>query len=195
MSRFTIPWDTPAQWAEINQTFGHLLRRRRADLGPARDIARQIESKTADLVPLMTDLCRYTCPECEEPCCRVATLWYNFQDLLFLHLTQQPVPESQPLRQFQEPCRYLGPRGCILYRMARPWICTWYICPPQTARLRKMGRTRRQETDAAMEEIKALRQTMEERFIEIVFSWGTERRKSNRRGNKKIGNVSVQENP
>jgi hypothetical protein len=185
MSRFTIPWDTPAQWAEINQTFGHLLQRRRTDLGPARNIARQIESKMADLFPLMADLCRHTCPECEEPCCRVAILWYNFQDLLFLHLTEQAVPKSQPLRRFQEPCRYLGPRGCILDRMARPWICTWYICPPQTARLRKMGRSRRQETDAAIEEIKALRHNMEEIFIEILFSWATERRGPNRGGDKK----------
>ncbi|MFW5810911.1 MAG: hypothetical protein ACOCWY_04855 [Thermodesulfobacteriota bacterium] len=185
MSQFKIPWDTPDQWAEINRTFGHLLRRRHADMKPARDIAGQIESRMADLFPLMSELCRYTCPECREPCCRVATLWYNFQDLLFLHLTEQAVPESQPLRRFQEPCRYLGPRGCILDRMARPWICTWYICPPQTVRLRKMGRIRRQETEAAMDEIKALRHAMEETFIDILFSWGTADGEENRRGDKK----------
>lgn len=170
MSGFTIPWNTPDQWAEINRAFAHLLRRRGPDLEPVRKIAHGIDSRMADLFPLMTDLCRHTCPECEAPCCRVATLWYNFQDLLFLHLTHQAVPESQPLRRFQEPCRYLGPRGCILDRSARPWICTWYICPPQTARLRKMGRIRRQETDAAIEEIKTLRHAMEERFIDILFS-------------------------
>jgi len=166
MSQFRIPWDTPGQWTEINRTFEHLLRRRHADLEPARKIAERIRSRMADLFPLMSELCRHTCPECREPCCRVATLWYNFQDLLFLHLTGQPIPESQPLRRFHEPCRYLGPEGCILVRTARPWICTWYICPPQTARLRKTGRKRQQDTDAALEKIKALRHSMEEKFID-----------------------------
>lgn len=168
MSRFRIPWSNPEEWAEINRAFAHLVQRRHAALGPAREIARRIESRMTELFPLMSELCRHTCPDCREPCCRVATLWHTFEDLLFLHLTEQTIPESQPLRRFQEPCRHLGPCGCVLDRMARPWICTWYICPPQTARLRKSGIEEKKKADAAMEDIKAWRRDMEEAFIRIV---------------------------
>jgi hypothetical protein len=29
--------------------------------------------------------------------------------------------------------RYWKPKGCVLPRMSRPWICTWYLCPTQKA--------------------------------------------------------------
>jgi hypothetical protein len=41
------------------------------------------------------------------------------------------------MRRYEEVCCYRHPRGCRLARISRPWICTWYLCPAQTSRIRR----------------------------------------------------------
>lgn len=168
MYRFEIPWPTPGSWREINGTLHMLTVMFHPELEPAREMARRVRNRLMPMFPLMDDLCTETCPECREPCCRVATLWYNFQDLLFLHLTDQPLALAQPLSLSRAVCRYLGAKGCTLPRIARPWICTWYVCPPQTSLLRRRWRSEKKRLDPAIEEIKTMRKGMETAFLEAV---------------------------
>lgn len=53
-----------------------------------------------------------------------------------MHLCGIDIPGNQALSAPGDRCRYLGYRGCRLPRDARPWVCTWYVCPTQAARLR-----------------------------------------------------------
>lgn len=55
--------------------------------------------------------------------------YYDFRDLVYLHLCSLEPPAQQPITAKDDNCRYLGSAGCVLSRELRPWICTWYICP------------------------------------------------------------------
>ncbi len=158
------PWHTAAQWREVNAALAHLLARHRAALGRCRGLAALLQRKLTAFGPLMDDLCRVTCPHCHTPCCATALVWFDFRDLLFLHLSGLPVPVSQPRYPQRRRCRFLSPGGCRLPRPQRPWLCTWYLCPPQTAVLRD----RHIRLDAQMTAVKRLRQELEDTFIGVV---------------------------
>jgi len=87
---------------------------------------------------------------------------------LFLHFNQQPIPPAQPKANLSMPCRYLGPRGCRLPRITRPWICTWYLCPTQTAKLRNGQQAKRELLNQAMAQIKSERNLLENEFIRVI---------------------------
>ena len=113
----------------------------------------------------MDALCRRTCLHCPEPCCLGAKIWFDTADLLVLHLAGLPVPEAQPISAWDEVCRYWSARGCRLDRLCRPWICTWYLCPAQTAILRRGDGEADPEIFRVVAEIKSLRKALEEGFV------------------------------
>lgn len=158
------PWHTAGQWREINDAFAYLKRRYGAELDRARSLAAALQICLTSLFPLMDELNRCTCPLCMKPCCRTAVVWFDFRDLLFLHLSGNLPPMSQPLYPDAGLCRFLDPQGCRLPRLLRPWICTWYLCPPQTAMLRDRCRC----LDDELSEIKRLRSAMEDEFISVI---------------------------
>ena len=161
-------WTAPAAWAEANQALDLLCRRYRSGLGPAREQARRVATALETLSDLNDDLAALTCPFCGDPCCRKAKIWLNFQDLLFLHLFQGPIPLHQLRVDLKEPCRFLGERGCTLPRLCRPWICTWYLCPAQTSLLRKLPKEIQIGFEKAVREVKEGRREMEEEFVRVV---------------------------
>ncbi len=159
------PWSSPGDWLEANQSLHHLIRLHRTELEKARSLAQHIATRLASLFPLIDELCRVTCPFCPDPCCLVAKVYFDFPDLLFFHLTGQPIPEDQLRHSCQEICRFLGPRGCTLSRMVRPWSCTRYMCPPQMTVLRKRDPGTQVFFNDTVQAIKQLRREMESEFI------------------------------
>jgi hypothetical protein len=131
----------------------------------ARRKAAAIADLIARLDPPMARLSRATCPDCSAPCCLHATLWYDLADLLMMGFARLPWPEGQPMAAVGAHCRYLGPAGCRLPRIRRPWICTWYLCPRQTARLKASRGSERHVIEAALAGIKQLRKGLERDFI------------------------------
>ncbi len=161
---FGPPWHTAAQWREVNAALAHLLRRHRAAMGHCRDLAARLQRRIDDLGPVMDRLCWQTCPDCRTPCCAGALVWFDFRDLLFHHLAGMPLPACQPRYPHRRHCRFLAPDGCRLPRPQRPWLCTWYLCPAQTAILRR----HHIRLDAEIAAIKNLRQNLEGAFIAVV---------------------------
>ena len=76
-----------------------------------------------------------------------ARVWLDFPDLLFMHLSGQALPLGQLRAQRSEACAYLGPKGCRLPRLSRPWVCTWYLCPEQKARMQAWSEEERREVE------------------------------------------------
>ena len=167
MRRSEIPWGIPDDWVKANKTISYLARIYRHKLRPVIKLAHDTRNRLETIFPILNNLCMNSCTMCPEPCCLSAKIWFNYQDLLFLHFTEQPIPDNQPLSSVKDQCRYISPKGCILPRLHRPWICTWYLCPPQMAVLRReIGK--KEQVEQMILEIKEKRKAMENEFIYLT---------------------------
>ena len=130
------PWGEPGQWAEINARISAALRSGKSGTEGLRRLGKTLSDRIAALIPFMEELAAATCVRCPAPCCLSAKIWFDAKDLLVLHLSKLPPPPAQTIGKMADRCRYIGPRGCRLDRLGRPWVCTWYLCPTQRQRLR-----------------------------------------------------------
>lgn len=161
-------WGAPGAWREATETVAWLVRRFAEPLTSAKIQAQAIHRELASVFPNLDWLCRHTCRWCPEPCCQVATVWIDFQDLVFFHLIGRTPPGAPLISEVGDVCRYSGPRGCTLARICRPWICTWYVCPTQQAILRGREQEMGREIDRAFTAIKKRRSAMAAAFIDAV---------------------------
>ena len=166
--KFAPPWATSPAWREANYSIGIHVKRYDADLKPAVTMARDLLSRLTSIFSVLNDLCMATCPWCPEVCCLTASPWYDFRDLLFLHLNHLEIPRTQPVHAYGTTCCYLKSRGCSLTRILRPWICIWYLCPVQRAYLKKTRRRNGQAFHQLVSEIKDGREKLEEEFIRVI---------------------------
>jgi hypothetical protein len=157
-----IPWNTPEIWREANQSLGRLIACHQPVLQPIVHTAIEIRNRLTHIFPVVDTVCAATCTHCPEPCCLSAKIWFDFKDLLFIHLTGQMLPPAQPLADGAGICRYAGPRGCRLPRLSRPWICSWYLCPPQ----KRSGPG--VEMKIALAAIQTARKQLEDQFITMI---------------------------
>jgi hypothetical protein len=162
------PWGSKVKWQIINGDLDYLIHRHHDALKNAMKLAVDIESRLASIFPTLDDLCRATCPWCPDPCCLTAEVWIDFKDLLFLHLGGHPIPDKQLRSKSNKVCHCWRSKGCALPRMTRPWICTWYLCPTQTAVLRQKPRHTRDKFNRMIQAIKTGRTEMEAEFIRVV---------------------------
>lgn len=162
------PWGKVSDWKAANAGISHLARHY-AGSNPELDLlVGQLKQTLASLFCDLDKLCKATCPDCTDSCCARAFVWFDFKDLIFIHLTGQPVPERQLMDKKQDICCYLGPDGCTLGRLSRPWICTWYVCPPQMAMVRKWPEKKQEGFNRSLNAIKAYRKKMEDLFIQMA---------------------------
>ena len=163
------PWGSIAAWQEANIGIDYHLKLYFHRLKASRQSARETRIRLESIFSSLDDLCLMTCPRCPDVCCLSASPWYDLRDLIFLHLNQLSIPLTQPISGFKETCCYLSHKGCTLPRIIRPWICTWYLCPAQTANLKKRSINRWQALSRVLGNIKARRKKMEDEFIRIII--------------------------
>ena len=157
---FAPPWGPKPAWQEANRSIADLNQRYSGKLSSSAALAVSLRVRLESIFSLLDDLCLETCPRCPDPCCLNASPWFDFRDLLFLHLNSLAIPSSQTIETSKAVCRYYRPQGCTLPRISRPWICTWYLCSVQTANLNSRRATQRKDLTVAVNEIKALRKEM-----------------------------------
>jgi hypothetical protein len=161
-------YGSPAAWCESNHAIGHVIHLHQTKLKRALGLAGSIRQSMEKLFPLMDELCLLTCRLCPNPCCLVATVWIDFRDLLFLHLSELPIPPAQLISNLNEDCRFYGHRGCRLPRLLRPWACTIYLCGTQVPNLRRKPQAIQKAYDRNIAAIKAQRFEMEAEFIKVI---------------------------
>ena len=159
---------TDSDWREINQSFRYHIQRHQASL----ECIHSLVTTLTDLVKIISKnadyLCRSTCHYCPDPCCTKAWAWFDFKDLLFLHLSDLEIPANQTISSSNDRCRYLSAHGCRLPRMTRPWICLWYFCPPQIKRLKQNPVLPFETFTRIIRRIKQLRLALELEFVKIT---------------------------
>jgi hypothetical protein len=164
------PWRSDRLWQAANHTLHYLIDRHQHQLDHLKQTAGRIKDLFASVNSRLDSLCSTTCAQCVSPCCLVADVSYDFKDLLFIHLADQAKPPGQPRRSAHDVCCFLGPEGCRIPRLERPWICTWYICAAQKDYLTEYHPDSLSPLLSAIEQVKMLRNQMEELFIRIVAS-------------------------
>ena len=131
-------------------------------------LAAAIAGKIKGLDGILDRLCDRTCPECEDPCCKRAVVRYDLRDLVFLHLGQNGLPLGQPAPKAGETCSCLGEKGCMVDRLMRPFMCTWYLSPGQMAVVRREKSWREYGLPERLREIQKDRKELEKRFLALV---------------------------
>lgn len=164
----SIPWSHPADWLAAQRSIHFHLNRHGGARETLSPLTREMGRLMQDLAFQMDTLCAHTCIHCPDPCCLTASVWFDFRDLLCLHLLGNPIPIGQPASGYREPCRYITPRGCGLPRSIRPWICTWYRCPAQSRWLKKQSGQAGRGVAASLERMKTCRLKLEKRFLAQV---------------------------
>lgn len=164
----SIPWSQPASWREVQQSLHFHLDGHRPARESLMPLAVGIGKHLHVLARQMDMICAHTCSHCPEPCCLSASVWYDFRDLLSLHLLGMPIPIGQPISDYRALCRFITNTGCSLPRLIRPWICTWYLCPVQTLWLKKQPDGVGQNLLKYLDEMKTMRVKLENRFVAIV---------------------------
>ncbi|MEJ2038714.1 MAG: hypothetical protein P8X55_07235 [Desulfosarcinaceae bacterium] len=164
-----IPWCRPGAWAEANGSLAFALERHEGALAGLKAIAHRMHSDILEMDALFTDLCARTCPDCRDNCCRRATAWYDFRDLLYLHLSGRQPPPAQTLSHPRGFCRYFAADGCRLPRHLRPFICLWYVCGQQKALLNGLDERRARGLPDQLARLQRNRRRLEEMFVELVL--------------------------
>lgn len=131
------------------------------DLEPIRLLAGCIAGGIRSLDATMTEYCRLTCPTCEDPCCRGLKVFFNQTDLLYLVALGEQLPVGQTRAHESAPCRYLSERGCLLPRVARPYVCVWFLCEAQMELFQAEPAPFQRQFIMTMQDIRACRLSLE----------------------------------
>jgi hypothetical protein len=170
-----VPWEEAAQWREAQQSLARMASHHDEALQSTSVLAEDIHRRLQKLFPLMKAIGDHTCTRCADPCCETARVWYDFRDLVLYHLLHVKLPAVQPTDSAGGGCRYRSRRGCTLERIARPWICTWYLCPAQKAVLLEAGESFRSTILTGIEGIGQDRKRLESEFLSVVTGCGRTR--------------------
>jgi hypothetical protein len=165
-----IPGGMPQSrsWTASNCALARLLARHRRRLTKAVSMAVAIRQCIDELLPSMRALRRRTCRFCPEPCCITNTVWFDFRDLLVLHLLNAPLPARQAATDPGENCPFLGCSGCQLPWHIRPWMCVKYLCPTQRKILKRKGRPAPAALYGRIEKIETSRSRMESEVLHRI---------------------------
>jgi len=162
------PWGTVSAWQDANLSIDFHMKRYYPRLKPAIKIARDTRINLESIFSFLDDVCLLTCPRCPDACCLSASPWYDLRDLIFLHLNHLSIPPTQTIPGSKETCCYISHKGCSLPRVTRPWICTWYLCPAQTANFKDRCLDRWQTLSRLLGDIKARRKKLETEFVRVI---------------------------
>ena len=90
-------------------------------------IVKDIEVELLKATAIQSDYVSRVCSVCSYPCCSRVGYLYGEKDILF-----QQLSGKKPKRKRKSPrkkgCRFLGPGGCLLDILSRPFICIRYLC-------------------------------------------------------------------
>ncbi len=164
-SGYVPPWPTPAQWQEASDALAAALGARPHRFADIRELAVQIHARLTIVDRFMDVLCDDTCYDCADNCCKRATVWYDFKDLLGFHLARAPIPAAQLAPSPNRPCQHLMEVGCALPRVQRPFVCTWYVCVAQRDAMAAWPRSHQQFLMNSLMALKSGRNRMEKLFI------------------------------
>jgi len=109
------------------------------------------------------------CPQCKDPCCGRVHYLYTEKDILYLKLSGlRPVWRKEGV--MKRGCWFLGPTGCSLDLLARPFICHSYLCRDLESAIRESDSGLMGELRGIFKEIGILRGELWTEYLDGVRS-------------------------
>ena len=118
----------PLRWQQLNKIICSWLGSSDDIARPAQAWSRVIKENLEWLDPLFQGYVETSYRHCPDPCCQATNIFFDLADLLYLHSLPASIPDSQTRISNGDPCLYLTEQGCVLPRIHRPHICTWFMC-------------------------------------------------------------------
>ncbi len=169
-----VPWTFLSDFAQVVMSFEAVETRNEGNCGRLRETACLIRKEYTSLAGPMDEICGAACPECRDICCRRATVWFDFQDLLYLYFGTCDFPESQIRPKYDsdsgKSCCFFSENGCTLKRHARPFVCTWYVCPSQKHYITSCHTDLEEIIFSGLATIKKLKNELESEFLNIIIA-------------------------
>ena len=165
-----IPWTTREEWGQTVHSIVRMAGSNPDLSATLADIAEKINALIKTVSDSIETICMQTCAPCREICCKHATIWYDKKDLLYLHFSDKPMPDSQIKRvekDGESVCCHLSKKGCVLPRTHRPFVCTWYFCPVQKQFVIKHMPQFYTKIEKTLSAIKTCRHTLASEFNRI----------------------------
>jgi hypothetical protein len=162
------PWSSQDTWREANNALGFAIKRHQNQMSELQTLARRITQRIESLDALLEDLCSEVCPVCRDSCCQRAWVWFDFKDLLVMHLGGDFRLPEQLRGPDDSSCRYLSRAGCMLQRVQRPYVCTWYLCATLKQDLMQRAPSDGTYLTNSLAAVKSARIELENQFIRIV---------------------------
>lgn len=154
---------SPYIWKTSIDRIRSAFSRNRTEMAGLIILARRVLELTRDVDGYIEDLTRSICPDCQDVCCINRHSWPEFDDLIYLAAIDEEPPPYEPRLNDLEPCRYLGPTGCLKPRHLRPFRCNWYFCVTITGEMNSRGgREMRRYTDRMTELVRTRGRLIEE---------------------------------
>lgn len=163
-----VPWQDERSWAEMRQSLLPAIKNIESRSGRLESLAEQIAMDNMVIDAFFKIICQKSCGVCWDVCCSRATVWYDFQDVLFYYYHWKEFPSRQIKRQPSGDCVHLCVDGCGLERIRRPFICNWYICPDQKKMFKENYSSEWEVLQVRIGCIKAARKQMEQLFIKLL---------------------------
>jgi hypothetical protein len=118
----------PLRWQQVNKIINSWLGSSDEITRSAQSRARVIAANLEWLDPFFQRYVEASYYRCPDPCCQATSIFFDRADLLYLHSLASLIPDSQTRVRSGNPCLYLTEQGCVLPRIHRPYICTWFMC-------------------------------------------------------------------
>ena len=166
-----IPWQNEKEWQSLILFFNTIKKVHHNAFDPLYQNAESIRKLFESLSRPMDELCAVTCINCRDICCKKATIWFDFKDLLYLYFAFDKLPHAQILKTEDHTghcqCSEFSSAGCLLSRLERPFVCTWYLCPAQKQLLMSGDDAKGNVVIETINRIKRLRTEMESQFCRL----------------------------
>jgi hypothetical protein len=135
-------------------------------------LARQAADSVEAISPSIERHTSVVCPGCERVCCVNRHCYHELGDIVSIRSRGEVLPVYREGVGDEEPCQFLGERGCRLRRSLRPHRCNWFFCSSLLSHIRESSARGYRSLVAGLEDINRKRGALLRAFDLFFYAHG-----------------------
>jgi hypothetical protein len=137
-----------------------------------RALARVAADAVEAISPAIERHTSVVCPGCVRVCCVNRHCYHELGDIVALCSCGEILPVYREDVGDEEPCQFLGEKGCRLRRSLRPHRCNWFFCSPLLSHIRESSARGYRSFVAGLEDINRKRAGLHLAFDLLMHAQG-----------------------